>query len=101
MRFPLRNGEQWELPPTFEQELNEHFHDVQQELAKARLWLVANPHRQKTAIGMRRYCLNWLNRAGKLRPSLAKPVSIVRTEQPVNREAGKEKLAALKAMIHR
>ena len=101
MKFPLRDGTDWELPPSFEQELNEYFMDVAQELSKARLWLLANPHRQKTKTGMRRYCLNWLNRAGKIRPALHKPVSIVRMEQPIDREAGKERLAALKAMIHR
>jgi hypothetical protein len=101
IKLPLRDGDDWEMPPSFEMELNDHFMDVQTELSKARLWLLANPHRRKTKRGIRTFCLNWLNRAGKIRPAIAKPVSLVRIEAPINREEGREKLAQLRALIHR
>ena len=38
--------------------------DVEQELRSMLAWLVANPTKQKTIRGIRRFITNWLNKAG-------------------------------------
>ena len=82
IRLPLKDGREWTMPPEFEKLLMEQYHDVPEEMRKAMIWLEANPHRRKTLRGIRQFCVNWLNNAGKLRPATAtqKSLSIVRGE---------------------
>lgn len=55
----------WELTKVWLEELERLFPalDVLAECRKARAWLEASPRRRKTAGGMPRFLLNWLNRA--------------------------------------
>ena len=68
------------MPDEFEKLLMEQYFDVSTEMRKAMIWLEANPHRRKTARGIRQFCVNWLNNAGKLRPALTTSNSLMRTE---------------------
>jgi hypothetical protein len=66
LTFPCDgNKGQWRVPPEFYGTLKTSYHtvDVDRELRKAYAWLVANPSKRKTARGMSRFLVNWLNRA--------------------------------------
>ena len=66
MTLPLKSGD-W--TPTLDQLV--HWTDaypgldVERELAKMLAWLNANPRKRKTARGMPRFVVNWLNRASR------------------------------------
>ena len=64
-RFPLRGRGEWTLPADRLDEYRSTFPglDVDAELRKARLWLLDNPDRRKTARGMPRFLSGWLTRA--------------------------------------
>lgn len=61
--FPTKDGKQFTLPEQFVLELKSTYPriDVEYQLKKARLWLIANPARQKTNRGMTRYLNNWMS----------------------------------------
>jgi hypothetical protein len=83
VRLPLKDGREWQMPPEFEKLLMEQYFDVPTEMRKAMIWLEANPQRRKTLRGIRQFCVNWLNNAGKLRPATApqNSLSIQRVER--------------------
>jgi len=60
--FPTKDGKAFALPEQFVQELKSTYPriDVEYQLQKARLWLIANPGRQKTRRGMTRFLNNWM-----------------------------------------
>lgn len=60
--FPTKDGKAFALPEQFVQELKSAYPriDVEYQLQKARLWLIANPGRQKTRRGMTRFLNNWM-----------------------------------------
>lgn len=61
----LKNGEHWEPTAHMVSMWKEVYLkiNVENELAKAALWLEANPARRKTRSGIQRFCQNWLGRA--------------------------------------
>lgn len=65
MIFPIEGGKTWDLDKLKVEDWQRSYKslDVAQELEKARVWLEANPLRRKTAQGMPRFCVNWLNKA--------------------------------------
>lgn len=65
MRFITKSGEAWELPQEQLQRWAEVYTGiaVERECEKAAVWLEANPSRRKTARGMLRFLVAWLNRA--------------------------------------
>jgi hypothetical protein len=67
IEFPVRDGQWWTLAPSLQAELEQDYPavSVAAELRKARAWLVANPRRRKTARGMPRFLVGWLNRANR------------------------------------
>lgn len=101
--LPIRDGD-WEMPIQFETVLRDHYYDVPEEMTKAKVWLLANPHRKPTIKGVRRFCVNWLNRGKKLRPVTA-PVSSksVYLTEPVqiDVDTSRKHLEAIKARIRR
>jgi hypothetical protein len=64
MNFPIESGD-WALPAKQLAAWVELYPalDVQLELNKAWAWVDANPSRRKTARGMPRFLVSWLNRA--------------------------------------
>lgn len=62
LEFPTKDGKGYQLDATFCQELKATYPriDVDFQLQKARLWLIANPGRQKTRRGMTRFLNNWM-----------------------------------------
>lgn len=60
--FPTKDGKAFAVPEQFVQELKSTYPriDVEYQLQKARLWLIANPGRQKTSRGMTRFLNNWM-----------------------------------------
>lgn len=79
MRFPT-DGPDWELSEEQLATFCETYPtlNVVRECQKASLWLMVNPSRRKTAKGMPRFLVNWLNRAEGLQPK-------ARVQAPVNR----------------
>ena len=69
MTFPLKNGTPWPLHPSVATDLQQCYRHllVEDELDKARIWLIANPSKRKTARGMLRYLTHWLNVADENR----------------------------------
>ena len=65
LQFPLVTGEQWAL--TFEVIENLRLVAKESEIIlqtkKALAWLIANPKRRKTPVGMPNFLLSWMNRA--------------------------------------
>ena len=63
LEFPTKHGEIYRLDPSFATELKFTYPriDVTHQLQKARLWLIANPTKQKTLKGMTRFLNNWMN----------------------------------------
>lgn len=63
MEFPTTRGEVYRLDESFAAELRATYPriDVNHQLQKARLWLIANPARQKTKRGMTRFLNNWMS----------------------------------------
>lgn len=65
MTFPVESGV-WTLTESAVAEFRRTFRNppwLELELDKARLWLVANPAKRKTARGMMRFLASWLSRA--------------------------------------
>ena len=63
LEFPTKLGEIFQLDESFALELRNTYPriDVAHQLQKARLWLIANPSKQKTLKGMTRFLNNWMN----------------------------------------
>jgi uncharacterized protein YlbG (UPF0298 family) len=63
LEFPTKRGEIFQLDESFALELRNTYPriDVAHQLQKARLWLIANPSKQKTLKGMTRFLNNWMN----------------------------------------
>ena len=103
MIFPTKEGE-WSLPEELEAELHKTYLNVDAELAKARLWLIANENRRKTRRGMGRFITGWLARGGQLRP-VAVPYSIRAVElvheQPTDKAIARAAMQQIKAMVGR
>ena len=102
MLFPLENGQEWQLPQELEAELHKTYLNVDVELAKARIWLIANPARRKTKRGMGRFLASWLARTGQLRP-VAIPYSIrsqdLIHEAPSDRTVARAAMQQIKQMV--
>jgi hypothetical protein len=63
--FSLRDGTIWYLPDELHAVLKDEYHGIvnlEEELTKARMWLLANPAKRKTARGITRFITNWMNR---------------------------------------
>lgn len=60
--FPTKGENPFQLQESFVTELKSTYPriDVEYQLQKARLWLIANPARQKTNRGMTRFLNNWM-----------------------------------------
>jgi len=60
--FPTKNGQPYQVKEDFVVGLKETYPriDVEFQLRKARMWLIANPAKQKTARGMTRFLNNWM-----------------------------------------
>ena len=60
--FPTKSEKPFQLQESFVTELKSTYPriDVEYQLQKARLWLIANPARQKTNRGMTRFLNNWM-----------------------------------------
>jgi len=103
MIFPTKEGD-WALPFELECELHKTYLNVDAELAKARLWLIANENRRKKLRGMKRYIVGWMARSGQLRP-VAIPYSIRATElvheKPVDKTMARAAMQQIKAMVGR
>lgn len=65
LSFPTKGDYPWLLPTQQLQDWTELYPwlNVQQEIHKALAWVQANPSRRKTARGMPRFLVAWLNRA--------------------------------------
>ncbi len=63
--FPTKGGDFWVLPVKQLQVWTDLYPglNVQAEIQKALAWVQANPARRKTARGMPRFLVAWLNRA--------------------------------------
>jgi hypothetical protein len=63
--FPVKSGDFWTLPVKQLQAWSELYPslNVQAEIQKALAWVQANPQRRKTARGMPRFLVGWLNHA--------------------------------------
>jgi len=61
--FPTKDEKPFQLQESFVTELKSTYPriDVEYQLQKARLWLIANPARQKTNRGMTRFLNNWMS----------------------------------------
>jgi len=69
--LPMKNGKEYRPSPQDVEHWQQTFSsgvEVVAELRKMRLWLQANPLKQKTRTGMLRFITGWLNRA---KPSIA------------------------------
>ena len=65
--MPLKNGNDWRCSDEFYKEMLDIYgkYDniiVDDELLKMRAWLISNPARQKTHVGMPRFVSSWLSR---------------------------------------
>ena len=63
----LTTGKQWE-PKQIDRESWElaYSHvNIEQELLRMNCWLMANPGRRKTEVGMNRFIVSWLSRTTK------------------------------------
>jgi hypothetical protein len=68
MNFPCEGeADTWALSPSGFRWLQEHYRtvDVEAELRSAKAWLVGNPGRLKTARGMPRFLVNWMEKAAR------------------------------------
>jgi hypothetical protein len=63
--FPVRGGKTWELTQTLVDKWGPAYPrlDIAVECQKALVWCEAHPTRRKTARGMERFLVAWLNRA--------------------------------------
>lgn len=77
MDLPLDDGTNWEVPASFQRELVEVYSgfDLSDEFAKMKAWLIGNPDRRKTKRGVKRFIVNWLNKAFDGRPRKPKAVA--------------------------
>jgi hypothetical protein len=68
LTFPLKGQAPWLLPNELHKRLREAYSDccdVDKELHRAKLWLIANPARCKTTQGMPRFLQTWLSKASR------------------------------------
>jgi len=74
MKFPLRNGKEWELPAHKPDEWKESYptKDVDTELIRARQWLRDNEQRMKTGRGMPKYLGGWSARSQEVKQAAPK-----------------------------
>lgn len=99
MEFPIKGG-QWEVPSEWVIELEKVYYNVQVEMGKMRLWLIAKPEGRPTKSGAKRFMVNWMNK----HPHLVRPAT-KKYEQPIYEKATetvevrKARLAELKAAI--
>ena len=63
MKFPLKNGKEWELPPELYDLIDRKFPlvDIDIELDKLQTWLLFNDNRRGKAAGMKRRIYNWMS----------------------------------------
>lgn len=96
LAFPIvgHKGPEVSLPPKLFAELVAAYPglDVLAELRKARAWLIANPSRKPTAMGLSRFLARWVNRASDYRAS-------ARGAAPATRAAGYDRSAAQKNIL--
>ena len=73
LSFPTKGDWPWVLPTEQLQAWTDLYPwlNVQQEVQKALAWVQANPSRRKTARGMPRFLVGWLNRATPI-PAISK-----------------------------
>ena len=66
--FVLKSGKWWTLTQRAFDEFVENYpqHDVEAEIRKMVIWCKYNVRRRKTAKGMNRFIVNWLNRAEEI-----------------------------------
>lgn len=83
MTYPVQGGT-WELEDAEVDKLQAVYRrlDVREECQKAWLWLEANPGKRKTARGMPRFVLGWLNRAAQLHAVRPSPLDAPRPTTP-------------------
>ena len=72
IKFPLKNGEDYIVEPKLYFELKSAYSvlDVDSELKKMRVWLIANPKMQKTRAGTPRFISSWLSRVKDSSPKV-------------------------------
>ena len=73
----LKDGTDYEVPAELRAELSKTYRNLNldKELAKMALWLQANPRKRKSARGILRFLVNWLNKAQpEIAPMLTKCV---------------------------
>lgn len=99
--IPLKGGKEWTPPVDFLQALNEVYYDVPAELERMRIWCLANPQRCKTARGVRRFVVNWLNKGGKLRPQIAPPVALAPQRGATDKHMSRQWIDKARALIRR
>ena len=84
MTFPLAGGAEHAITSTHVAELSRLYPgvDPEQELRKAKGWLIANPTRRKTPRGIARFLHGWLCRAqdrGRGNGNRSSPADLART----------------------
>lgn len=69
-RIPLKDKTEYEIEEDFYIEITKAYPqvDVDQELARMRVWCLAKPERKKTRRGVRKFISNWLNNTEPTRP---------------------------------
>lgn len=80
MKIPTKDGE-CEVDPTWINEWNDVYHNVDQEILKAKVWCLDNPQNRKTKRGLRKFLGAWIRRSCPLRENVRR-VQIVQEEKP-------------------
>lgn len=80
MIFQCKDGEH-PVDPTWIKEWNDVYHNVDQEILKARVWCLDNPQNRKTKRGLRKFLGAWIRRSCPLRENVRR-VQIVQEEKP-------------------
>ena len=72
IKMPLKSGEDYIVEPKFYFEIKNAYSslDVDNELKKMRVWLIANPKMQKTRVGTPRFITSWLSRVKDSSPKV-------------------------------
>jgi hypothetical protein len=99
MVVPLRDGSDYEIPEDFIAELNTVFYGVDTELYRMRIWCLANPSRQKTRRGAKRFVFNWINKACAVKQKAAARTLPVMDKPAEPLEVRQENLAKLKRAL--
>jgi len=95
--YPTVGSKQtWGLTPQFLHTLQERYPnlDVLEECRKALAWTEANPQRRKTAQGMPRFLVNWLNKAVDGRCAPPTPALLIAKSEEAAAEAQRAKILA-------